>query len=126
MVEKPVDINKSYVKEDNVEEIHIKMSKYEVDYFRDTLSLLTKLTANDKPVLSEEDTSLHGFAKIALRFICNTYRDNLFTDPNLVKRMTSDDTLREFITFREKHMGYPVDKQITELQNMGVLSKKVA
>lgn len=125
MAKKAVDINKSPTNNSGLEVIKIAVSKDELAYFKDTLSLLTKLTNNNRPVLNQEDTTIHGFCKIALHFICNTYRDNLFTDTNLVKKMTSNDTLREFITFRSKHMGYPVEQQVAELQSMGVLSKKV-
>ena len=53
-----------------------------------------------------------NFCKIALRFICNTYIDNLFTDQGIVEKMNDVDIFIKFIKFRDKYMKNPNNNQI--------------
>ncbi|HJS64261.1 MAG TPA: hypothetical protein VJ767_05330 [Nitrososphaeraceae archaeon] len=104
--------------------IHFRIPSEDYEYYSTMLSLFNSLTLNNKPVFGKF-LSMPALCKITLQFFCNTYRDNLFTDHKLVKKVPNKDTLRNLMAFRSKYLNYPVDKQIVDLEKMGVLTKKI-
>jgi hypothetical protein len=80
----------------------VRISPEEYQYYSSTLSIFNGLTVNGKPVF-DKFLSMPSFCKVALRFICNTYRDNLFTDRRIVEKMNDVDTIVKFLTFRDKY-----------------------
>lgn len=126
--EVPNDINKN--NQENKKDrhkgimIHFRIPSEDYEYYSTMLSMFNSLTSNGKPVFGKF-LSMPALCKVALQFFCNTYRDNLFTDPNLVKKVHTKNTLRDVITFRSKYLNYPIDKQIADLEKMGVLKKKI-
>jgi hypothetical protein len=110
-----IDINKNNkeVKKDRHKGIRltVRISDEEYQYYSLMLSIFNGLTVNGKPVFNKF-LSMPSFCKIALRFICNTYRDNLFTDQGIVEKMNDVDTFIKFIKFRDKYMKNPNNNQI--------------
>lgn len=121
------DINKNKIRngmaEDNFIEVTIKVPREESKYFTDTLTLLSKLTNNNKPVLHSEP-NINEFGRIALNFLCNSYKDNVFGNPGILKKIRAERTLKQFIIYRAKYMGYPVEVQLGDLEDTGILRRK--
>jgi len=127
-----MDINKDTKEKEGKNDRHkgmritVRVSQEDYNYFMTMQSILHNVKVNGRPAIGMDNMSIPSFCKMALNYFCNNIQENVFSNSSIVTRIEADDrqTLEELLVFRAKYMGYSVDKQISDLKKVGLLTKK--
>jgi len=109
----PIDINKDKDTNEKEKDRHkgmrltIRIPSEDYAYYSKMLTIFNGLTKDGKPVLGSRFVSMPKLCRMALNFFCNTFRDNLFADPQFIERIDGQELIREFIEYRDKYMKEP-------------------
>lgn len=116
------EIPRAPTEEEKTEEIRFFVTPHEMEFIASITSILSKIDVNGTKVLRKNEIS--ELVRTCITYTCGLYTTNLFPDSNIVTKLPDKDSVKEFIAFRKKFMNYPLDAQINQLKEMGIVKQK--
>ena len=118
-----VDINKKPYKQPPYadDSVQITITPAERAYLTDIAVIMSKLKFKETNTTLLPDKTLSSLGKMALIFMTNIYCTKVFTQSEIAANLPDKQALNEFIAFRKNYMNFPVDKQIADLQRVGII-----
>jgi len=115
-------INKPPTEAERTELLEVLVSPHEKEYLTTITSILSKINMDGRTIIPKKEMS--ELIRVCLTYTCQVYQATIFADANIVKKLPNKDAIKEFMAFRKKYMGFPIDAQLTELKRMGIVKSK--
>lgn len=107
---------------ERTEEVITYISSYEKEYIINLANILSKISINGQKLLPNNEMA--EFLRVCINYTCTIYMTQIFPDSSIVTKLPDRDSIKEFMAFRKKYMNFPIDAQLTQLREMGIVKQK--
>lgn len=107
---------------ERTEEVITYISYYEKEYIINLANILSKISINGQKLLASSDIA--EFLRVCINYTCTIYMTQIFPDSSIVTKLPDRDSVKEFMAFRKKYMNFPIDAQLNQLREMGIVKQK--
>lgn len=103
-------------------ELGVFVTPFEKEFLEKLAHLLSKININGQTIIPTDTIS--DLLRLCFNYTAAVYQGQIFPDSTLVTRLPDKDSIKEFMAFRKKYMGYALDAQIQQLKEMGIVRSK--